>query len=598
VIEHRKLDLIHDLPIAAFATDTEGRVIRYNAAALAFWGREPAVDALWTGAIRLLTAAGETIAHAESPAARTLREGQPPAGPSLLFVERPDGSEVAFLSRPSIVHGDGHRIVGVLELMLDPDPRELIDLAAVRMAAIVSSSYDPVIGQSLDGRITSWNEGATRMFGWRRDEMIGESILRMIPPELRHEEEHAMAALTRGERLEPFSTERLTKDGRRIAVSLAISPIRSAAGRLIGASKIARDIIVHRSGGEPQSRLVEDLNHRVRNTLATIQAIAGQSLRLSHDPGSFTRSFAGRVQALARMHDLLVANDMAGADLSAIVRAQLPATGSGLRVGVEGPAVMLEPRVAVQMALVLHELADNARRHGALAGTSGRVTVEWSIEAKEEGMRLVFDWRERGSAIASVAEATPRYGFLFIERSLAVNGGTAARRHEPGGLAWHIELPLPGLPAALPDAPPGRPNLVTAIFAESPLKSCRVLVVEDEPLIALEMESELSDAGACVLGPLGTTDAALRLIATEPLQAALLDATLAGEPTGALAGALDARGVPFAFTSGHGRSALPSGFSDRPLLGKPFKSEELVAVVSSLIVPAHRITVVPLGRLD
>ena len=160
------------------------------------------------------------------------------------------------------------------------------------------------------------------------------------------------------------------------------------------------------------------------------------------------------MQALARVHDLLLAGEMAGADISAIVRAELPVTDFGMRVAADGPAVMLEPRVAVQMALVLHELADNARRHGALAGSSGRVTVDWRIEAGPGDLRLVLVWSESAPGLAR-SEASPGCGFLLIERSLAVNGGTAMRRAKPGRFVWEIELPLPGLPAVLPgDAPP------------------------------------------------------------------------------------------------------------------------------------------------
>ena len=328
LVDHDR-DFIHDLAVAACAIDADGRVIRYNHAAAALWGRTPAAGTLWSGALRLLDASGGVLDPAASPAARTLREGQAPKGLGMLFAERPDGSQAAFLSRPSLLHGADGEIVGVLELMLDPHPPELIDLAAVQLAAIVSSSNNSIIGQSLDGRITSWNEGATQMFGWRSDEMIGESISRIIPPELRHEADNVLAALKRGERLEPFDTERIARDGRRIAVSLTVSPIRDAAGRLVGASKIARDISARKAAGDMQCELIEELNHRVRNTLATIQAMAGQSLRLSPSPEAFARSFTGRVQALARVHDLLVAREMAGADLAAIVHAELRAPMAG-----------------------------------------------------------------------------------------------------------------------------------------------------------------------------------------------------------------------------------------------------------------------------
>ena len=193
VDEGRKIDLIADLPAAAFTTDADGRVIRYNSAAVALWGRTPGPEVRWTGAARLLNAAGSVLDPAESPAARTCREGQPPKELGMLFVERPDGSQTAYLSRPSLLHDADGEIAGVIELMLDPHPRELIDIAAVRLAAIVSGSSDSIVGLSLDGRVTSWNDGATRLFGWRPQEMLGASILRIIPPELHQEDENALA---------------------------------------------------------------------------------------------------------------------------------------------------------------------------------------------------------------------------------------------------------------------------------------------------------------------------------------------------------------------------------------------------------------------
>jgi hypothetical protein len=264
-------------------------------------------------------------------------------------------------------------------------------------------------------------------------------------------------------------------------------------------------------------------------------------------------------------------------------------------VAAEGPPALLEPRLAVQMALVLHELVSNARRHGALARPGGRVTARWHIEAGPGGRRLVLDWREQGVS-PSPAPAADGFGVALIERSLAANGGTAVRRAGEDGIAWQIAVPLPELPAALLPAVP--PTAAPAPWSAGTLTGARLLVVEDEPMVALELEAELTDAGAVVIGPVGTVEAAARLIEAEPLDAALLDANLAGRPVDSLAAALAARGVPFAFASGYGRSGLPEGFRDRPLLGKPFGAEALVAVVGSLLVPAAGATVVPLRKRD
>ena len=567
-----ELDLIDSLPVAAFATDAEGRVIRHNAAAAALWGRSPDPGtARWTGAWRLLAGGGGPLDPAASPSARTLAEGRP-AEPALFVAERPDGSRTAFVAHPSLLRDGAGRVAGVLELMLEP-PAEPVAHAAARLAAIISSSDDAIVGKSLEGRVTSWNGAATRIFGWTSEEMIGQPITRIIPDELLHEEEAILARLRRGERIEHFDTERVTKDGRRIAVSLTVSPIRDAFGRVVGASKIARDITLRRRAEATQRQLVEELNHRVKNTLATIQAIAAQSLKRSHSPEAFVRSFGGRVQALARVHDLLIAGEMAGAELGAILATELAAEGddAAMRVAAEGPSALLEPRLAVQMALVVHELVSNARRHGALGRPGGRVTAGWRIEAGPDGRRLLLDWCERGTSPGQI-ESDDGFGVALIERSLAANGGTAVHRAGKDSLVWDICVPLPVLPAALPSATPlpASPHAPARVAA---LDGARLLVVEDEPLVALEIEAE-------------------------PLDAALLDANLAGKPVDTLAAALAARGVPFAFASGYGPSGLPEGFRDRPLLGKPFGAEALIALVSGLLASADGATVVPLRKRD
>jgi PAS domain S-box-containing protein len=120
--------------------------------------------------------------------------------------------------------------------------RELAHTSDELLAAIVASSDDAIVSKTLDGRVTSWNRGAHRLFGYEPGEMIGESILTIVPPELHDEEREILRRLSRGERIEHFETVRLRKDGERVEVSLTISPIRDKDGRVVGASKVARDI--------------------------------------------------------------------------------------------------------------------------------------------------------------------------------------------------------------------------------------------------------------------------------------------------------------------------------------------------------------------
>jgi len=612
-------DLIASLPVAALVTDADGWVVRHNAAAAALWGRSPAPgEARWSGAVRLLAADGAALPPDATPVARLLAgaasdAGGPETPPETpletpLVAERPDGSRVGYVARPALLRDADGRVAGVVELMLEPAEIETADpgsaeLAAARLAAIVSSSDDAIVGKSLDGRVTSWNDGAVRMFGWTPEEMAGQPITRIIPAELLHEETEILARLRRGERVAPFDTERLRKDGGRVAVSVTVSPIRDAGGRVVGASKIARDVGARKRAEATQRRLFDELNHRVKNTLATIQAIARQSLRRAASPEAFVRSFDGRVGALARAHDLLVAGGMAGADLAGLVQALVApederagGDAEAARIRAAGPALTLEPRVAVQLALVLHELASNARRHGALSGPDGRLGIDWRLEAGPDGRWLALDWQEEGGAAPAAGD--PGFGIAMVERSLTASGGSAARRAGPEGFGWEIRLPLPETVPVPGAAGPA----VGLRAAAGPLGGRRVLVVEDEPLLAMEIESELADAGAAVVGPAGTLEAAARLIEAEAFDAALLDANLAGRPVGTLAAALDARGVPFAFASGYGVSGLPEGFRDRPLLGKPFSAEALLALVGRLLAgperPADDGTVVPLRTPD
>jgi PAS domain S-box-containing protein len=568
-------ELLEALPIAVYVADREGRLTYYNAAAAALWGYRPEAGSRWCGAWRLYWPDGRPMPHGDCPMAVTLKTGQMQSGD--VVAERPDGSRVPVVAHPSLLRDGAGRITGAINLLIDVADRKQGEIDSARLAAIVSSSDDAIVGKALNGRVTSWNAAAARIFGYSAEEMIGQSILRIIPPELHPEEAEILARLRRGERIEHFDTVRVTRDGRRIDVSLTVSPIRDASGRVVGASKVARDVTERKRGEAMQRLLFDELNHRVKNTLAMIQAIAGQSLRRAASPEAFVASFNGRVQALARAHDVLVQGALAGADMAELVREQVVLGADEARIACGGPPVVLEPRIAVQLALVLHELATNARKHGALAG-SGRLTVAWRIEPDRR--ELLLDWRECGVPRTG-APGAPGFGTTLIRRTLQANGGAATLEYGADGIHCVLRLPLPEEPATLPPAP--APAGAPAAEGRSSLQGRRILVVEDEPLVALEIEADLVTAGAVVIGPASTLEAAAGLIAEGRSEAAVLDANLAGLPVGALAAALARQGVPFVFATGYGHDGLPEGFRDRPVLYKPFEADQLLQMVRSLL---------------
>lgn len=457
----------------------------------------------------------------------------------------------------------------------------------VWLAAIIDSSDDAILSKTLDGIVTSWNRAATRIFGYLPEEMIGQPIMRIIPQELRAEEVEILSKLRRGERIEHFETVRLSKDGHLIDISLTISPVHDEAGNVIGASKIARDITEKKRAEKTRQLLLNELNHRVKNMLASVQAIVQGTLRNTSDPAQFVDSFSGRIQSLARVHSLLSTSTWYGADLRELIRDQImrgPVDES--RLTAWGPAVHLEPQMALHIALMLHELGTNSLKYGALSASTGWITVSWTVV----DAILNLQWVERGGPPAKATSARG-FGTTLIEQSAKTVGGKAQVVWESEGVTWQITLPLPG-PEAKVAASRGSDWLDTTVqpkagvlspAAPRKLSGRRLLVIEDEPLVALDLIACIEDADGIVIGPAGGEKDALQLIETETIHAALLDANLHGKPVDRIAVALTGRNIPFVFVSGHNRDGLPIAFAKAPLVGKPFTHAQIVDTVGNLL---------------
>ena len=234
--------VLDNLPVAIYATDVAGRISYYNQAAANLVGRQPQLGKdEWCVTWRLYSPDGTPMPHDQCPMALALKENRPIRGAEAIL-ERPDGTRVAFLPYPTPLRDAGGELVGAVNMLADLTDRKEMDSARAYLAAIVESSEDAIISKSLDGVVTSWNRGAEVVFGYRAEEMIGRPIAVLFPPDRLHEEDRILAQLQRGERVENFETVRRRKDGREIHVSVTISPVRNESGRIIGASKIARDV--------------------------------------------------------------------------------------------------------------------------------------------------------------------------------------------------------------------------------------------------------------------------------------------------------------------------------------------------------------------
>ncbi len=581
-------ELLESLPVAVYVTDAEGRITYFNAAAAELWGLSPRLgEDRWCGSWRLYSLDGRPMPHDQCPMAVALKEGRPVRGEEAIL-ERPDGTRIPFAPFPTPLRDSSGRIIGAVNLLMDMTAHQHADIQAARLAAIVESSDDAIVSKTLTGEIRSWNSGAARIFGYSPEEMVGQHISKIIPPELQQEEVEILARLSRGERIDHYETVRVAKSGRRVHVSLTVSPLRDKIGNIVGASKVARDITQRKNNEQLQRLLFEELNHRVKNTLATVQAIASQSLVHAKNPKTFVSGFNGRIHALARAHTLLTRSSWQGAEISDLIRDQVTlGANDDPRVSYSGPSFILDPQTAVKLALVLHELGTNARKHGALSVPEGKLSAQWELRLNGE-RELRLDWVETdGPKVSPPSEHG--FGTTLVEQSVLSCGGQLSVDYTDQGLRCRIVLPYSD-PIQIDTSPrmfvaegDKMPNLGGSSFETPVPVEKRILVIEDEVLLSMDIETSLMDAGYRVIGPAGTIEAAKRLISDGQCDAALVDANLGGQPVDELADSLARERIPFAFVTGYGRDALPQDFRQSMLLGKPFSPEQLLSVVSILL---------------
>lgn len=290
--ERRYRQLVHSMPAAVYVCDSQGRITLFNEAARALWGRAPTIGAdQWSGTCRIYRVDGSPLAVEECPMAMTLREQRPVRGVEML-IERPDGSRSHVLPHPEPLFDERGQLVGVIDMLVDISDRKKGERARALLAAIVESTDDAVISETLDGIITSCNPGAERLYGYSAAELIGRSVDILIPADRHDEEAKILDRISRSERLEHFDTVRVAKDGRRIDVSLAVSPIRDSDGRVIGASKIARDVTERRRVEAELEHHREHLEQLVQDRTADLQA-SHQRLRLADRLASIGTLAAG-----------------------------------------------------------------------------------------------------------------------------------------------------------------------------------------------------------------------------------------------------------------------------------------------------------------
>ncbi|HZV20331.1 MAG TPA: HWE histidine kinase domain-containing protein, partial [Hyphomicrobiales bacterium] len=377
----------------------------------------------------------------------------------------------------------------------------------------------------------------------------------------------------------------LGKDGRQLWVQKHVSLLRDGAGRPANVIALVTNITERKRAEEQINLLMREVNHRSKNLLTLVQAIARQTA--ARCPEEFLSRFEERIRALARSHDLLTKNEWKGVYLNELIRIQLShfRDAIGSRIKLQGPGVFLSASAAQTLGMAFVELATNAGKYGALSNETGRVDLSWEI-IKGEGCEdaFVLEWRESGGPPVK-GPSRSGFGSTIIQRMTEAGlNAEVELNFRPEGLRWHLHCALSNIIGMPPRAAALPAN--AAANRKGPAGKPRILVVEDEALVALEIEEMLQGEGFEVVGPAKKVVSALELLEERGCDAAILNINLGSESSEPLARTLHERGIPFLVLSGYSQDQRPAGFENAPFLVKPLTSELLVSQLRRCIEQA------------
>ena len=459
------------------------------------------------------------------------------------------------------------------ERLLESERRRSIALAAGKMG---SWTWDLAQG------VCTIDEGQYNIFGLEPGpstlsaEEVGAGLRSLVDPEDREALDAAFQTLSaKGGTHQAEFRVRCPSGEVRWCLASATADVDEK-GKVERIGGVTLDITERKRAEETQVLLAREVDHRARNALAVVQSI----LRMTHATSleGYTTAVEGRIRALARAHGLLSQSRWQGADLARLVSEEVAPfkTSSQRALSFSGPSLSLEPATAQTLALVLHELATNAVKHGALASDGGKLAISWK---KENGL-ITLTWSETGLS-GIMPPKTTGFGTKVIGVSVREQlRGKLTLNWRPEGLLCIVEIPDHAPTSEIPDVMlPVRSNAKTT--AREPM---RILLVEDEALVALMMQDLLKEAGHEVVGPYGTVSDAMHALNSNALDGAILDINLSGGSVYPAAEALSEAGVPFVFVTGYDAASIDERYKDVPILQKPIERQQL----TNLFVDARR----------
>jgi PAS domain S-box-containing protein len=325
--------------------------------------------------------------------------------------------------------------------------RKRVEQAKQQLVSIVESAEDAIVSKNLDGIIITWNPAAERMFGYKKEEIVGRPITVLIPAGQRDEEPEILRRVKNGERIEHYETTRQRKDGSLIEISLTVSPIRNTEGAVVGASKIVRDITERRQSQLQQALLLREMSHRVKNLFTVVSSLVTLCARSARTPMEMAHALRGRLAALAIAHGLTRGGlieqgcqDSQAATLDSLIRTIFSPYVNGREcLAICCPDVSVGPNAVTGVAMVLHEFATNAVKYGALSRPEGFVSIDGAVA---NGM-LALKWEERDGP--RLSRSPDHQGFGGMLASRIIEGqfeGQLAYDWTPNGLVISLSIPM------------------------------------------------------------------------------------------------------------------------------------------------------------
>jgi PAS domain S-box-containing protein len=442
--------LLESLPAAIHTTDTNGRITFCNKAAIDLWGVTPQLGKDKCSDIgRLYFPDGTLMPMDQCPTRACLTTGRAIEGREAIF-EQADGRRIPIIPYPAPLTDRQGNIVGVVSLKIDITERKRTEAAlaernaqfalASRVALVGSYTYDFVTG------ISTLSPGSAAIYGMPETTVTlsrDQSRALVHPEDLGRVDEEYRRALEQRRR-EVVSEFRIIRtDNAEIRwIETRNSVSYDAAGRSLRMTGVTIDISDRKQSENHKALLIAELDHRVKNVLACVTAISQHASESSRTKREFIAALNGRIKSLANAHTLLSKSCWQSVDLAELVRAELAPCSNENNIVMEGPGLGLTPEAAQTVAMVLHELATNAAKHGAHSNNSGRISVRWRCQSNGTALPgLIFEWEETGGPAVKPGSGSG-YGTSVIRDLIPYElGGTVDYVQAPGGIHCVLKIP-------------------------------------------------------------------------------------------------------------------------------------------------------------